>query len=187
MNRQIFLPIGLAGFAAVAALTFNEAPLEKLSPKRGPFEMPAVPASPPPELHPVTAIEPERERGTGPTPVPEPTPVPDSFSQPTPAAPIPRAHEPAARKSPVPRTRVLVERRALDVDKRIQRDAMNVIAKLPNMSGKVGVESRDAIVHLSGWTLTPGQSLRAEKAVIRVKGVKQVRNEIRPRMGAITG
>jgi hypothetical protein len=187
MNRQMFLPIGLASFAAVAALTFNDAPLDKLVPRAGPLEMPAAPASPPPELHAATAIEPGRGRGTEPGPVSGPGPVSDSFSQPTPAAPTPRAHEPAARKSPVPRSRVLVERRALDVDKRIQRDAMNVVAALPNMTGQVGVESHDAIVRLSGWTLTPGQSLRVEKAVIRVKGVKQVRNEIRPRMGAITG
>lgn len=74
----------------------------------------------------------------------------------------------------------------LTEDQRIQAEVMELLANNPRLSGKIGVESADNVVRLSGWTMTSGQSLRAEKQAFSVRGVKHVLNEIRPRVGAIT-
>lgn len=92
----------------------------------------------------------------------------------------------AVPKTEAPRSRVDVEGRRLSPDERLQNAVMSAITRQPNLSGQIAVEARNAVVRLSGWTTTPGQSLRAEKAAARVEGVRQVLNEIRPRMGAIT-
>lgn len=99
---------------------------------------------------------------------------------------VPVPPEVIVRTVEVPRSRVDVEGRRLDPDQRIQQAVMRAITSQPNLSGQIAVESRDAVVRLSGWTTTPGQSLRAEKTAARVDGVQRVVNEIRPRMGAIT-
>lgn len=86
----------------------------------------------------------------------------------------------------VQRRRIEVEARRLNPDHRIQLAAMDAIATMPDLCGRIGVETKDSVVRLSGWTMTSGQSLRAEKAAGRVKGVRYVVNEIRPRVGPIT-
>jgi len=72
------------------------------------------------------------------------------------------------------------------VDQRIQADVMDVLARNPELSGRVVVESRDAVVNLSGYLATHGQVRRAGRDASQVAGVKFVVNEIRPRLGAVS-
>jgi hypothetical protein len=81
---------------------------------------------------------------------------------------------------------VTVTEQRLTTDQRIQADVMDLLARSENLSGQIGVESRDSVVTLSGWTATSGQAWRAGRDAGRVIGVKHVVNEIRPRIGAIT-
>ena len=78
---------------------------------------------------------------------------------------------------------ITVEQRRLSEDERIQLVVMDRLASTPNLSGKIGVESRGSVVTLSGWTRTSGQAYRAEREARSVLGVKYVQNEIRPRIG----
>ena len=71
------------------------------------------------------------------------------------------------------------------VDQRIQADVMNVLSRNTELSGKVVVESRDAVVNLSGYLMTQGQVRRAGRDASHVAGVKFVVNEIRPQLGAV--
>jgi osmotically-inducible protein OsmY len=82
-----------------------------------------------------------------------------------------------------PQPRITVEQRRLSADERIQATLMDVLAQAPNMSGSIGVESRDQVVTLSGWTATSGQAQRAVRYAYAIDGVKDVQNEIRPRVG----
>jgi hypothetical protein len=74
----------------------------------------------------------------------------------------------------------------LTVDQRIQADVIDLLARNPRLSGKIGVVSEDAIVTLTGYTLTSGQAWRAGRDARGVYGVRHVVNEIRPRVGGIT-
>jgi len=74
----------------------------------------------------------------------------------------------------------------LTVDQRIQADVMDVIARAPNLSGKIGVVSEGSVVTLTGYTATSGQAWRAGRYAGSVVGVRHVVNEIRPRVGGIT-
>lgn len=89
---------------------------------------------------------------------------------------------PAVRAS-MPQPPVIVEERHMTLDERIQADVMDKLAAMPNVTGKIGVESRDAIVRLTGYTMTSGQAYRAGRAAGSVMGVRYVENEIRPRVG----
>jgi hyperosmotically inducible periplasmic protein len=78
---------------------------------------------------------------------------------------------------------ITVEERRLSEDERIQAQVMDRLAAAPRLSGKIGVESHDAVVTLTGYTSTAGQAYRAGREAGSVMGVKYVRNEIRPRIG----
>jgi hypothetical protein len=78
---------------------------------------------------------------------------------------------------------ITIEERRLSEDERIQAQVMDKLASNPRLSGKIGVESRDAVVKLSGYTITAGQAYRAGRDAGSVMGVKYVQNEIRPRIG----
>jgi hypothetical protein len=78
---------------------------------------------------------------------------------------------------------ITVEQRRLSEDERIQLVVMDKLASNPRLSGKLGVEARDSVVTLSGWTRTAGQAWHAERDARSVYGVKYVQNEIRPRIG----
>ena len=52
-----------------------------------------------------------------------------------------------------------------------------------NISGKVGVESHDAVVTLTGYTVTAAQAYRAERTARGIEGVRAVDNRIRARIG----
>lgn len=100
------------------------------------------------------------------------------------------ATEPVAQPAIVPvaeggvaQPGITVEQRRLSEDERIQAAVMDRLASSRNISGKIGVESRDAVVRLSGYTVTAGQAYRAGREAGRIMGVKYVQNEIRPRIG----
>ncbi len=76
-----------------------------------------------------------------------------------------------------------IEKQRLTEDQRIQAVVMDQLAAAPNISGKIGVESRDSVVTLSGWTTTAMQADRAARTARGVIGVRYVQNEIRPRIG----
>ena len=71
-------------------------------------------------------------------------------------------------------------------DQRIQADVMAVLSRNTELSGRVAVEARDAVVNLSGYLATQGQVRRAGREASQVPGVKFVVNEIRPQMGPVT-
>ena len=129
----------------------------------------------------------------------EETLVPSAGETLAPAPPIlpatatthPATPRAAAQRKPLvvastARARIHVEARRLRGDPRIEARVIDAIARTPNLSGRIGVEAKDAVVELTGWTMTAGQSLRAEKAARRVRGVRHVVNEIRPRIGGVT-
>ena len=78
---------------------------------------------------------------------------------------------------------ITIEEQRLTEDQRIQAVVMDRLATAPNISGKIGVESRDSVVTLSGWTTTAMQADRASRTARGVIGVRYVQNEIRPRIG----
>ncbi len=92
----------------------------------------------------------------------------------------------AVRAPEPPRSAITITKPRLTVDQRIQADVMDLLARNPNLSGKIGVVSEDATVTLTGWTATPGQAWRAGRDARGVVGVRHVVNEIRPRVGAIS-
>lgn len=81
------------------------------------------------------------------------------------------------------RTSIIVEEQRLSHDERIQHLVMQRLASNPRLAGKIAVESKDAVVRLSGWTYTVAQARRAEQDARSVQSVRQVRNEIRARIG----
>ncbi len=103
-------------------------------------------------------------------------------------APSEPATAPAPRPTPVAeegvqQPRITIEKRRLSPDEIIQMDVIDTLARAPNLTGKIGVESQDATVRLTGWTTTSGQAFRAGMYARAVKGVKYVQNDIRPRIG----
>ena len=78
---------------------------------------------------------------------------------------------------------IIVEDRRLTEDERIRADVIDRLAGNPRISGLIGVETRDSVVRLSGWTRTSGQARHAERDARSVGGVRYVQNEIRPRVG----
>jgi hypothetical protein len=100
------------------------------------------------------------------------------------------ATEPAATAEPVivpvpasPEPSITVTEQRLTVDERIQADVMDVIRRNETLTGKVGVESNDQVVTLSGWLVNSGQIMRANRDARSVDGVRDVVNEIRPKVG----
>ena len=81
---------------------------------------------------------------------------------------------------------ITIEQQRLSVDERIQGDVMDLLARNPTLSGKIGVVTKDQVVTLTGYTTTSGMAGRAGRDARGVQGVRHVVNEIRPRVGAIT-
>lgn len=78
---------------------------------------------------------------------------------------------------------ITVEERRLSNDERIQALVMDKLANNSRLSGKIGVESNEAVVTLTGYTSTVGQATRAGWDARSVFGVRYVQNQIRPRVG----
>jgi hypothetical protein len=81
---------------------------------------------------------------------------------------------------------ITIEQPRLTLDERIQGDVMDLLARNPNLSGRIGVVTKDQVVTLTGYTTTSGMAWRAGRDARGVQGVRHVVNEIRPRVGAIT-
>jgi len=81
---------------------------------------------------------------------------------------------------------ITVTEQRLGLDERIQAGVMDALARSPELTGKIGVESRDQVVNLSGYLMTQGQVYRASRAASQVQGVRYVVNEIRPRVGVVS-
>ena len=124
----------------------------------------------------VTAVEP-----IAPAPVAEP-------AQPAQAAVPAQPAEPAvpARIAVPAEPAITVTEQRLTMDERIQAEVMDALARNDSLTGKVGVETRDRIVTLSGYLMTNGQVMRAGRDARSVRDVRYVVNEIRPRVGPIT-
>lgn len=136
-----------------------------------PLEAAAIP-------HEATTIPVPRAGDAEALPSNEHVPAASEMREPPGVAPATRAAEPHATQPPI-----TVEERHLTIDERIQAEVIDKLAQAPNLSGKIGVESHDAVVTLSGWTTTSGQAHRAGRYARSVEGVKYVQNEIRPRVG----
>jgi hyperosmotically inducible periplasmic protein len=89
----------------------------------------------------------------------------------------------AVVERPAAQPPVTVEERRLTRDERIQGEVMDAIYNMPNINGKIGVESNNAVVTLSGYTTTAGQAWRAARTAGSIQGVRYVQNDIRPRLG----
>ena len=113
-----------------------------------------------------------------------PTPPPDSQMAPVSISPsiASPAIAPAPQRSAT-QPQITIEEKRLTVDERIQADVMDRIASLQNVSGKIGVESHEAVVTLTGYTSTAGQASRVGREARSIIGVKSVENLIRPRIG----
>src|SRR6187549_3656070 len=70
------------------------------------------------------------------------------------------------------------------MDQRIQAEVMSVLAANTALTGKVVVEASDQVVTLSGHLATQGQIRMAGRDASSVRGVRNVVNEIRARVGA---
>jgi hypothetical protein len=119
--------------------------------------------------------------------------TPPVVPPPGPKAVHPKAHvKPVAKKpravpvqlqakasKPTPPVR---HQRAPSPDELLQAEVMGAIRRTENLHGSISVNTKDGVVHLNGWTITPGEAYRAALAARRVKDVKQVQSEIRPRM-----
>ena len=121
----------------------------------------------------VTTIEPMTVTETTIAPAPEAVPVP---------APVAVAERPLPAQEPG----IIVIEQRLTEDERIQTQVMDLLERNPTLTGKVGVETRDQVVNLSGYLMTNGQVMRAGREAGSVYGVRYVVNEIRPRVGPIT-
>lgn len=104
-----------------------------------------------------------------------------------PSAPAPIAttvHGPAVVPAAAPREPAIeVTRPRLTLDQRIQADVIDLLARSPHISGRIGVVSDGAVVTLSGYTATAGQAQRAGRHARSIEGVREVQNLIRPRVG----
>jgi hypothetical protein len=113
----------------------------------------------------------------------ETTPLLAPTAEPTPLA------EPAKIAVPVaapPQPPITITEQRLTEDERIKAEVMDALARMERASGKVGVETNDRVVMLSGWLTTSGQVSRAGREAGKVTGVRYVVNEIRPRIGSVT-
>ncbi|HEX5128674.1 MAG TPA: BON domain-containing protein [Usitatibacter sp.] len=81
---------------------------------------------------------------------------------------------------------ITVEAPRLTEDQRITNDVVDVLAHDRYLSGRIGVETYDRDVTLSGSVTTPGQVRRAVRNAQGVPGVDHVTSELRPKVGANT-
>jgi hypothetical protein len=107
-------------------------------------------------------------------PAPDATTVAKPLPAPAPVAEATRADD-----------AITITKPRLTEDQRIQAEVMERLAGNPRLTGKIGVESHDSVVHLSGYLSTSGQVWHAERDARSIRGVRAVVNEIRPKVGAV--
>ncbi len=83
-------------------------------------------------------------------------------------------------------TEPLIVVRPDDNDAALNQDVVETLALDPRLSGRIGVETRDREVDLSGIVGTEGQAIRAERDAMSVYGVSNVHNELTTRIGPHT-
>lgn len=88
----------------------------------------------------------------------------------------------AAAGGAYPSQEVVVEARRASADERIQAEVIDRLSADPRLEGRIGVQSQDTAVTLSGWTRTAAQASRAADDARSVDEVTAVHNGIRPRM-----
>ena len=94
--------------------------------------------------------------------------------QPPPANPVIQARsEPPTEVTAPPLTQ----------DQAINRDVVEILQRSPRLSGKIGVETKDREVTLTGVVVTPGQVYLAGNEARSVEGVRYVYNQLRSRVG----
>jgi hypothetical protein len=79
-------------------------------------------------------------------------------------------------ESPSP---IVVEAPPLTADQAITSDVVDRIASNPKISGRIGVETYDGNVELTGRVTNPRQAELAERDARSVDGVRRVDNELR--------
>ena len=79
--------------------------------------------------------------------------------------------------------RVIVTAPTLTEDQAITRDVVDTLASDPRLSGRIGVETRNNVVELSGRVTTPAQVRIAERDAKSVPGVRDVQSTLRPSVG----
>ena len=78
---------------------------------------------------------------------------------------------------------ITVEHRRNMTDTRIQDEVMARLRAMEHIEGRIGVETRDSVVRLTGLVTTSGQAYRAGREARNAAGVAQIDNEIRSRVG----
>ncbi|HET9651525.1 MAG TPA: BON domain-containing protein [Usitatibacter sp.] len=91
-------------------------------------------------------------------------------------------YEPAATQTYSEPPIVVTEPRATE-DELITQDVVDTLASDPRLSGRIGVETTDREVELSGIVTSWGQALRAERDARSVPGVSNVHNTLATRIG----
>jgi hypothetical protein len=77
---------------------------------------------------------------------------------------------------------IVVEAPALTTDQAINNEVIDRLASNPRLSGRIGVETYDRNVELTGVVTTPRQSELAERDARGVIGVRSVQNDLRTRL-----
>ena len=77
---------------------------------------------------------------------------------------------------------VVTESRMPD-DQAINEQVVDALASDPSLAGRIGVQTMDREVELSGIVTSPGQSRQAERDAKSVYGVRNVSNKLATRIG----
>ena len=104
------------------------------------------------------------------------TPAPEEVQAPVPAAAT-------AANPPYTEPPITVTITPEDRDTLIKKDVMDALANEPNLSGKIGVETDNQVVTLTGRVSTTGQVDRAGRIARGVVDVNDVQNLLRARVG----
>lgn len=77
---------------------------------------------------------------------------------------------------------IVVEAPALTADQAINNDVIDRLAGNPRLTGRIGVETYDRNVELTGVVTNPRQAELAERDARSVSGVRSVQNDLRTRL-----
>ena len=81
------------------------------------------------------------------------------------------------------REEIVVTAPSLTEDEAINRDVVDTLASDPRLSGRIGVETYDRRVELTGVVTTSGQARIAARDALGVAGVREVDSQLRTRIG----
>lgn len=174
MKKHFNKRVGLvAALAAVTATAWATSETLKLAPST---TIPTVVI----EEHELKSAEPLRTEDTL---APNEAVVTTGTAEAAAPATAPQRPLPLAERADVAQSPIVIEQKAMTLDERIQSQVMERISGMANASGRIGVESHDAVVTLTGYTVTAAQAYRVERTARSVEGVRAVDNQIRARIG----